>query len=394
MKLLALFVIPIALQLGSCAGMRNTDDKSDTAFASLDAAPRTAAPLDADPLNAARQSAVPLTVAPQTLVARDFVSALRQLSVVPPDSTTVNMQDTDRKDVFVQAMQSALQGAGYGVRWVKNEGSESLLQYRRVEERAAASARRDTYELAVGSIEMRRVYFTDSAQRVRPVTPLYIRGVDGGGIVLDDAIFESQKNSSEPLQETSVKAVPMSPTLEWRNSSALDSSVLNSSVLDSAGLEMPSDPSSLDPIVRSSSTGSDLSKPLLSLPREQNMFELGVSNFQQALAGSKIVAKQVLTFANDSMRLGNANKRLLEKLVSNYNPETDVFSVIGCSMGGTQVKGGNAALALGRAGRVVEALRFAGVDDDRILDEGCWAGDSGLNNLPARGVVLSLNRLG
>jgi len=389
MKLLALFFIPIALQLGSCAGMRNTDDKSDTAFASLDASPRTAAPLDADPPNAARQSAVPLTVAPQTLIARDFVSALRQLAVVPPDSTTVNMQDADRKDVFVQAMQSALQGAGYGVRWVENEGSESLLQYRRVEERAAASARRDTYELAVGSIEMRRVYFTDSSQRVRPVTPLYIRGADGGGIVLDDAIFESQKNSSEPLQETSAKAVPMSPTLELRNSAGLNSAGFNS-----AGLKMPSDPSPLDPVVRSSSTGNDLSKPLLSLPREQNMFELGISNFQQALAGSKIVAKQVLTFANDSMRLGNANKRLLEKLVSNYDPETDVFSVIGCSMGGTQVKGGNAALALGRAGRVVEALRFAGVDDNRILDEGCWAGDSGLNNLPARGVVLSLNRLG
>jgi len=32
------------------------------------------------------------------------------------------------------------------------------------------------------------------------------------------------------------------------------------------------------------------------------------------------------------------------------------------------------------------------VDRDKILDEGCWAGDSGGNTLPRRGVVLTLNR--
>jgi len=127
-------------------------------------------------------------------------------------------------------------------------------------------------------------------------------------------------------------------------------------------------------------------------PTVRNVFDLGASNFLRQLIDSVVVDSRVLTFANDSLRLGAPNKRLVERMVDKFNPQTDVFSVIGCSMGPTQVRGGNAALALGRASRVVEALRFAGVDDSMILDEGCWAGSGSFGDLPHRGVVISLNR--
>ena len=132
--------------------------------------------------------------------------------------------------------------------------------------------------------------------------------------------------------------------------------------------------------------------PLIALPQVQNVFELGGSNFETILAEHHVVDEQVLTFANDSLRLGELNKQFVEKMVEDFNGKTDIFSIIGCSLGPTQVAGGNAALALGRANRVREALLFAGVPENLILDEGCWAGDTDLNTLPRRGVVVTLNR--
>jgi len=346
-------------------------------------------------------------VAPIDLVARDFAGALSQLASLPPSLTTVSMQRSARDDGFTIAMLNALQRAGYGVRWVEHEGSAALFQYRRETRDAAASARRHTYELAVGSIEMRRSYVTDGGQRVRPVTPLYVRGTDASGVVLNDAIFDQpyrreSGDSEQPvvhserdLQIARINAVPITPSADADNTDAHNNST--SSPLDRQSrsrLTVPSEVSPLNPVVGNAVSGASLPLPLADTPRQKNMFELGASNFSDLFAGRDIVMEQTLIFANDSMRLGDLNKRLLGQMVERFNPDTDIFSVVGCSMGPTQVTGGNAALALGRASRVVEALRIAGVVDNRILDEGCWAGDGSLDDLPRRGVGVTLKRKG
>ncbi|MFK7857724.1 MAG: hypothetical protein AB8B64_02810 [Granulosicoccus sp.] len=302
--------------------------------------------------------------APQDLIARDFVSAIRQIESLPPAETTVDMQLAYRGDDFTMVMFDALSQAGYGVRWIDNEDSPSLFRYRLIAQDAAAAARRDTYELALGQIEMRRDYVTDGV-RIRPVTPLLVRGTDARGISLNDSHFNTENAGINPkahaVQTPSTRSIPQ-------------------------------DASPLDPIVGSAGSVRPVSFPLVSLPSAKNVFELGSSNFADTIAARALVAEHILVFANDSMRLGDSNKKRVDQMVLRFNPQTDVFSVIGCSMGVTDVPGGNAALALGRAGRVVEALRHAGVDDRHILDEGCWSGDGALQNLPRRGVVLTLNR--
>ncbi|MFK7992692.1 MAG: hypothetical protein AB8B87_01050 [Granulosicoccus sp.] len=376
LRFLALSVFCVALQIGGCTIFNDegiTSEPSSSASSPLD------------------------------LIAQDFVSALSQLESLPPAGTTVDLQRSDRSDGFTLAMLRALQKAGYGVRWVENEGSASLFQYRQVAQAAAAAAQRDTYELAVGFVEMRRDYVTDGGVRVRPVTPLYVRGTDASGIVLNDAIFDQQEqehgqpedqdtpvqNNTQDLQVAQVNAVPLKPLAKIQSTASPALGLQNPS-----SLTLPSDANPLSPIVGSAVSGGSLSLPLVKMPRGENVFELGGSNFADALAGRSVLAEQVLIFGNDSMRLGGHNKTLVKRMVERFDPQTDVFSVIGCSMGPTAVKGGNAALALGRAGRVVEALRFAGVDDSQILDEGCWAGDGSLDDLPRRGVVLTLNRQG
>ncbi len=379
MRLITLFIVALGLQLGGCAVLTQGSNAPQNLAASEK------------------------PVVPEALIARDFVNALRQLPVVSPATTTVDLLQSARNDVFTQAMENALDEAGYGSRWISDGGSRMLFQYRKDSEGGAASSSQDIYEMAVGKVELRRSYVTDASNRVRPLSPLYVRGTDASHIVLRDEIFgqadDNQKRDSANIakdpatvqtdqqQVARVHAAPLRSVTQIRNTPTQSLGLHNSSAL-----RVPSDANPLNALVANSSGERTVSLPLITLPREQNVFELGGSNFEDILAGRVTVVEQVLTFANDSMRLGNRNKLLVEQLVQRFNPETDVFSVIGCSMGPTQVRGGNAALALGRAGRVVEALRFAGVDNSQIFDEGCWAGDGSLENLPRRGVVISLNR--
>jgi len=295
-------------------------------------------------------------------VASDFINALRQIPSLAPASTTVNMMTELRQDDFTQSMNRALDEAGYAVRWSGDSTGEHLLSYRREQEASVAGTDRVRFDVALGTVELRRTYLMMDEERLRPVTPLYVKGADASAIALDDGMFDEQ---------ASARALATLPTLAV--SADVRANPLRSLI-----------PTTLD--------AKPLTLPLLALPEVQNVFEIGGSNFETRLANHQIVAEQILTFPNDSLRLGKTNKTLIELMVGRFNPQTDVFSLIGCSLGPTRIKGGNAALALGRASRVREALLFSGVSPDKILDEGCWAGDSAANTLPARGVVITLNR--
>jgi len=310
----------------------------------------------------------PVYSSPSQLIATDFVNALSQLHETQASTTTIELNRANRADRFTQAMGEALQKAGYGTRWVDRGFSAMLFDYRRIEEASAASTRRDTFELAVGAVELRRSYITDSRQRVRPVSALFVRGADARGIVLNDELFERADHSGNKDAISSeqtyrdgpahLSAVPFKPTAPTTRIPAIQAVSRQSPTQKLQGtsvLHVPADANPLDPTINGAKPGHSLSLPLSGSTKEENVFDLGGSKFNDLLSGHVPVAEKV-------------------------------------SMGPTKVRGGNAALALGRAGRVVEALRFAGVADGRILDEGCWAGDGALDALPRRGVVLTLNR--
>ena len=316
------------------------------------------------------------------LIALDFVKALQQLEPLRPDQTTVHFLQASRSDEFTLSMQHALQTAGYGVRWVSDNSSGQLFQYRHEREKGQLASQRDTYEVAVGGVELRRSYFTDNLAVIKPVSPLYIRGADASRILLDDSHFAA------------VSAIEGVNPATASSASRLEGSGQESNTATAARtpLSVPDAANPLDLLVSGANRRQGLTLPLTTLTRVENVFELGASNYEDMLASHRVMRELILMFPNDSLRLGEANKRLVEQMVRYFQPESDVFSVIGCSLGPTQLKSGNAALALGRAGRVREALLFAGIPQDRILDEGCWAGDSSNNALPRRGVVVTLNR--
>ena len=132
--------------------------------------------------------------------------------------------------------------------------------------------------------------------------------------------------------------------------------------------------------------------PELASMERFNVKDLGESNFAEFFDQYGIVEEAILTFGNDSLRLGDAQKYRIRALADEFRPDEDVFSVIGCSHGPTQYKRGQEGLAIERANRVKEALLYAGVPEERILEEGCWAEEAFDERMPRRGVVLLLKR--
>ena len=124
----------------------------------------------------------------------------------------------------------------------------------------------------------------------------------------------------------------------------------------------------------------------------KNVMELQQSNYEDLFADMAFVSEKVLTFANDSTQIGDANKVRLQELVEDFEVESDVFSVVGCSLGQTNRAGGQEELAMGRAMRVREELLYAGIPGDNIVEEGCWADEAFDLRMPRRGVVVTLKR--
>lgn len=318
------------------------------------------------------------SASPLALITADFVNAMQQMPVLAPASITVNLLSSDREDAFIGSMAHSLQKAGYGLRWVDDYTSEFLLQYRHEREAGDSRVHRDRFEVALGAVEMRRTYATDSKDQTRPVTPLYVRGADASTVALNDAAFNlttvgtlTLSSSTAAQRQAVVNPVPLKPVTPRL---------------------LPADANPLDTRISATGSAPALSLPLVTLPSIENVFELGGSNYEDVLAGYTVVQERKLTFPNDSLRLGEYNKAILEQMVDQFSPTSDVFSLIGCSIGPTAVHGGNAALALGRSSRVREALLFSGVPAGKILDEGCWAGDSADRTQLRRGVVVTLNR--
>lgn len=204
-----------------------------------------------------------------------------------------------------------------------------------------------------------------------PASEMIVRGADNGVAALnDEEVFGSVDDSLTTV------------IFETRDAVAMDEIV---------------QPAPLQPVPpQSASVESDPEVPIeekLDQLVRRNIFGTLESNFGDVFAEYEDVQKITLMFPDDSMHLGETNKEIIEKYKAMMDPDTDVLSVIGCSLGPTQINNGNAVLALGRASRVKEALMFSGVQPDKVLDEGCWAPQDAVENMmPDRGVVLTLKR--
>ena len=123
-----------------------------------------------------------------------------------------------------------------------------------------------------------------------------------------------------------------------------------------------------------------------------NRFYDNDGTFASLINNRERVAREIIIFPNDSMRLGTEGKRRINKLLSQFSEANDLINVIGCSNGPTNLAIGNEGLALGRASRITQELLTLGVPNRSILDDACWSPNSALESFPSRGVLVVLMR--
>lgn len=357
------------------------------------------------------------------LVSRDVVSVLRQVDRLAPASTTLGTSDASlQQGPFAEALVHELQAAGYAMRTVA-AGPETLpVSYllEQQDEGAVGKVSLDatddsrTVTVTVGDVAVRRTYVAKANGQVVPVGSMQVRGVDASTLMLDNEIFSApavdvQKkmpaaapsettvladeqivdaNPASTIQAPSVSspaAQVIAPTdLQAQSGSDVSSLAANNASRPFLDLVMPSVATAKAPSLDAIAA--------LTEKKTLNILDLQQSNFESLFAEMGIVDEKVLTFANDSTRMGDLNKARLSALLQNFNPESDVLSVIGCSLGPTAYSGGQEGLALGRAGRVREEMLYAGIPENKILSEGCWAEETFDKRMPRRGVVVTLKR--
>ena len=303
------------------------------------------------------------------LIARDLVNALVQLPELAPKSTKLFTAKPGSR--FAELLLSELLDSGYDLR-IGSKASNPWLDYT-ISSDSAGVAGIYTFVLSAGSIKIKRSYDVDD-RGVQPASSLFVHGADASAIVLNDALFER------------ANLVNILDTAPLERSSTIS---------DSAATPAASSP----PINKKADAPVELAQPIAITPLldasgllKENMYVTGRSNYENLLTDYETVHKQILVFPNDSLAMGAVNKQLAMNLLSNFNVETDVISVIGCSHGRTAIQNGNETLAIGRSYRVKEELMLAGIDSDKVLEEGCWAGVYYDEVMPRRGVVVTIKR--
>jgi len=290
----------------------------------------------------------------------DLIRALVQYR--DPITTTLqaglSMANADQANLLTE-----LAKRGYGIQLVDADQGANLLNHiiENVENDNGQAAERHT--LQVGRLELVRDYAKVNSI-TRPTGPLNVAG-SRRRIVLDDARF-----GSSVANDRLVSRIAFSATNDLRPGNTPRISLL----------QVPFNEESNAP-VGTNSSGMEVA----------NVF-FGPGNFGSLLDDYNKVEAMSVIFPNDSMRLGNIGRLKIDVFLGDFNEDSDLIRVVGCSNGSTAVAIGNEGLALGRAERVTQELLARGVTREHILDEGCWAPVHFDAKMPRRGVVVELKR--
>ncbi len=308
----------------------------------------------------------------EAAIAENLVLTIAQVPSLSPLINTVQMSPPVTS--FGKRVASLLADNGYGIQTVDGDTGEFFVRYREEEIRSELGLE-TSFVVAIGDVSVARSFDLSESNNPVPISPLFVAGAPEFDIVLNDEVFEnvSSEVSYALFDDVSSPQVFDFDTQTTQAITSDDDVITITGVANNNATPAGTQALSPESIIR------------------RNVYDIVESNFADIFVDYDDVKSEVLVFGNDSMRLGDNNKRIVQQYVELFNPETDLVSIIGCSHGNTAVRNGNAVLAVGRANRVKEAFLFAGLDDEKVLEEGCWAGEYH-ERMPRRGVLLTLKR--
>ncbi len=297
----------------------------------------------------------------QRLIAGNLVNALSQLDDLYPTITT--LQTSGDLTPFGNILVNEIAKTGYGLQVVEGDLGANLIRFRAASSESELGYR-TLYRVEIGDQYVEREFAVTNGQ-VQPTSPMRVSG-SNNEILLNDTSFGLNNDIAEHSYVIAKsEAVPQIK-------------IINASVSPVSNAQLNEAMPAQDNFTGRRNT--------------LNIYGNKPGNYENLFDGDDGVTKEVLIFANDSVRLGKENKQAVKSLAESFKPESDVFLVLGCSQGITKREEGNQYLAVGRANRVIEELVANGVDADKIFDEGCWGGNHEEKDLPTRGVVITKKR--
>jgi len=114
------------------------------------------------------------------------------------------------------------------------------------------------------------------------------------------------------------------------------------------------------------------------------------SSYRPLYADYAVVDERRIVFAPDSSALDVAAREALDALERQFDPRTDLVSVLGCAHGPNAGPRDNAALAAERAGTLRRRLLAHGLPARRVLDEACWSDE--IERAPGHAALVALRR--
>ncbi len=297
-----------------------------------------------------------------SFVAADMLGSMSGIEGFSPRDAPLQMMPAQSE--FGAAVAKLLEESGYSLHSVPVPGGPRYVSYR-IDSLHNESGSAANYRLSIGELSLSREYLRDG-RNLRPVSPLTVSGIPGAA----GTVSNSKLAGADLLNEDSD---PFSAEVTTNSNATVPSLVQVQATEEEQAI------------------AADLPQDLASV-RRVNMYQTRRSNFAAFTRGYEAVEKTVLVFPNDSLHMTDSVRQKIRSMASLFEQSTDLFSVIGCSHGNTQLDNGNQLLALGRSKRVLQELVDAGVPANRILDEGCWAPVHFDEMMPRRGVVMALKR--
>jgi len=253
--------------------------------------------------------------------------------------------------------------SGYGVQRVTADQGEKFVSYSKsnfVSETNSPTK----YEIAVGLVSISRNYEFSNGQ-VFPTAPIEIVGVEPTKIVINNDLYRQRGGD---------RVIPNGVIFKTTTGRVLGAKKYNVAVSNKA------------------------KKPVEELFSHQRFLVLAKSRlFLESKLATTIdvrnwtpVKQLLLVFpSKDNLYLGDRNKVAIKKLLEFYNPESTGFSITGCKGNSSLLWDGTEGDSLERQLRVRNELLVAGVEIDRIRENGCFAGEFD-NQLLKNSVLLTL----
>lgn len=302
------------------------------------------------------------------------------VQVFSPLSTTLQF-NTNENDPMMQYFISEFSALGYGIQRVSADQGSHHFTYSRTDIATDTNQPSVRFTTTIGAVDFSRDYQVSSDNIVTPVSEVRLSGTRVPVTVND---VQSARMSA-PDPDISQAVYVASLNLEEQVPPVI--SLITNELVDRVAEQ-----SALTLQARSSEKASVNALNSNRVEITNLLYTGGSSNFASLLEDYDTVERASIIFANDSLVLGDTNKRLIEKMLIEHLQAEDLVSLVGCSTGPTALEIGNEGLALGRAERITQELLSQGIPRERILDEGCWAPVAAGDDLPARGVVMEIWR--